>query len=303
MTPSRRSQKSEVPHIPSETQYLIKDVEELVNQNVEKYLENEPYRVKVKNYMPELPVRKGLPQLPIGVKRIELDVIDSVASASREFVGMDLLFSYPLTKSNAEENPINVTLKWSDSIQTTLALVDSRPVILVSNGEEAEHVLYAAESDPNTMRTYLETVGLPPSFWDEDFKRLLQDMNSSKDISFARHSRHLLDLGTTMDISYDARYMENNHGEKELVQELCLNIDHTGEPLAGAIRLPGLTYRNMFRFERGQYTSEWEYRGTYSGKLVAGEFIDEQVQENPALGVPGAKLLEKAFYFLNETPN
>jgi hypothetical protein len=64
--------------------------------------------------------------------------------------------------------------------------------------------------------------------------------------------------------------------------------------------LPGTTYRNMFRFERNEKADQWKYRGAYAGKLESGEFIDQLVQRDPKLGVPGSKLLEKAFNFLSE---
>ncbi|MBC7564612.1 hypothetical protein H7100_00045 [Candidatus Saccharibacteria bacterium] len=295
-----RKHESETPHFAVETEYLITDVEELVNANVGDYLGNKPFRVTIVDYMPEMIDVKGSPRLPIGITRFERDIIQGVAPGSREFTGIDLLFTFPITKSITEENPINVELKWSDGIRATLALVDERPVALVTRGEDADEVLFAAEPSNAVMQTYLETVGLPSSIWDDDFKDLMGDIYSSRDIQLERGSKYLLDLGTTMEISHSARYMTNDLGDKELVQELLLNIDHTSEPRLSGVMLPGSSFRNMFRFERNEASDQWKYRGAYAGKLISGEFVDKLVQDDPKLGVPGSKLLEKAFNFLSE---
>jgi hypothetical protein len=297
---NQRRNESEFPPFAQETEYLITDVEELVNKNVGDHLRDQPFRIKLSDFLPEKREVRGKPHLPIGISRIERDLIKDVAPGQREFTGIDLLFSFPLRKSSGEENPINVELKWSDGVHATLALVDEHPLILITKGEEAEDVLYSAEAPRDVMRTYLETVGLPDSFWSDDFEDLIGDIYSAQDIKIERHSNHMLDLGTTLEISHDARYMTNDIGDKELVQELCLNIDHQAEPRLSGLMLPGTTYRNMFRFERNEKADQWKYRGAYAGKLESGEFIDQLVQRDPKLGVPGSKLLEKAFNFLSE---
>lgn len=289
-----------VPSFVAETEYLITDVEELVNNSVGNYLGDQPFRVNIVDYMPEMRIVRGTPRLPIGITRVERDIVQAVAPGTREFTGMNILFTFPLTKSIADENPINVELKWSDGIHASLALVDERPVALVTHGDTADEVLFAAEPSKESMKTYLETVGLPDSIWEEDFKDLMGDIYSSRDITLERTSQHLLDLGTTMEIAHSARYMTNDLGDKELVQELLLNIDHTSEPRFSGILLPGSSFRNMFRFERNEASDQWKYRGAYAGKLVSGEFVDKLIQDDPKLGVPGSKLLEKAFNFLSE---
>lgn len=297
---SPRKYSSEIPQFPAETEFLLTDLEELVNKNIGNYLHDQPFRIKVTDYMPEMREQKGSPRLPIGITRVERDIIRPVAPGVREFIGMDLLFTFPLTKSLDEENPINVNLKWSDRLEATLALVDKRPTVIVTTGEQAEEVVFAAEPSADIMRTYLETVGLPDSIWDDDFKDLMGDIYSSRDIKLDRGVSYIVDFNTTMDISHNARYMTNDLGDKELVQELCLSLDHTSDPQLSGIVLPGATYRNMFRFERNEASDQWKYRGTYAGKLKTGEFIDELVQHDPKLGIPGSRLLEKAFHFLSE---
>jgi len=299
MNAPRHHEQSE-PQIQPETEYMITDVEELVNNNVSEYLEGKTFEVKITDYIPETHTIRDKMHLPIGLTRIERDVVQDVVPGPREFIGMDILFTFPLSKSNAQENPLNVKMKWSGGVAVSLALVDQRPVLLVTKGEEAEDVLYAAEPNRETMRTYLETIGLPNSFWGNDFEDLMGDVYMSQDIQLERSASHLIDLGTTIEIAHTARYKTDTENTKQLVQELCLNIDHTSEPRLSGLMLPGSTFRNMFRFERNESEDQWKYKGAYAGKLVSGEFIDRMIQEDPKLGVPGSKLLEKAFQFLSD---
>jgi len=294
--------------VPPETEYLITDIEELVNDNVGNYLNDKTFRIKVSNFMPAEHEIRNKKHLPIGINRIERDVIQSTVPGMREFIGMDLLFTFPLAKGRerqglgetADENPINITLKWSGDVHAVLAIVDDRPIMLVTHGENSEEVLAASQPNRDVMRTYLETIGLPDSIWSDDFKDLLGDIYFSPDIEIDRSSKHPTDLGTTIEMKHTARYLTDDDEKKELIQELCLNIDHTSEPRYDGLVFPGMTFRNMFRFERSNDNKAWEYRGAYAGKLVSGEFIDQPVQEDPKLGVPGSKLLEKAFYFLSQ---
>jgi hypothetical protein len=288
------------PQSPGETEYLITDVEELVNRNVGNYLGDKPFRVKITDYMPEMPVVNGCPQLPVGIPAIEQDIIQRVAPGSRDFIGMDLLFTYPLTKKIADENPITITLKWSDGINASLALVDNHPIALVTQVNNDEAVLFAAEPSKKRMQTYLETIGLPDSIWVDDFKDLMGDIYSSRDIQLGRSATYLLDLGTTLQILHNASYRTNEFGDKELNQELCLNLDHVSVSKLSGMRLSEKIFRNMFLFERNDQLNQWKYSGAYGGKLVSGEFVDQLVQQDPTLGVPGSKLLEKAFSFLSQ---
>jgi len=294
--------------IPPETEYLISDVEELVNNNVGNYLSDKTFRVKVNDFLPVEHEIRGKKHLPIGIPRLERDVIQPLLPGVRDFIGMDLLFTFPLVHPSTDgemygspdDNPLHITLKWSGNVQVVLTIVGNRPVLLVERGQNEDEVLLAAELDKVSMRAYLETIGLPDTIWSDDFEDLLGDIYTGRDIELDRSSKHLTDLGTSIEMKHTARYMTNDDQEKELVQELCLNIDHTSEPRLDGLLFPGTTFRNMFRFERSLDANEWKYRGAYAGKLVSGEFIDQPVQEDPKLGVPGSKLLEKAFYFLSQ---
>jgi hypothetical protein len=297
---SYRHKSAESFSIEPETEYLITDVEELVNKNIFRYLDVQPFRVDVKDYTPDMSVARRKPQLPVGINRIDRDIVQPVAPGPSEFIGMDLLFSYPLMTSK-DENPFNITLKWSNDIQVRLAVVDQRPIMLVEHIADTEHVMSASELSRETMMMYLKSIGLPESMWSNDFKDLMGDIYSSRDIKIKRQSSHLIDPSTTLEISHDARYMTNDLGDKELTQELCLNIDHYNEGREDGLYFPSTpTFRNMFRFDRSIDASQWQYRGAYAGKLVHGDFIDQLVQDNPTLGVPGSKLLSKAFTFLSE---
>jgi hypothetical protein len=295
-----RNPESARPLIPAETEYLISDVEELVNHNIGEYLNKQPFRMKIVDYSPGMQTIRGIPHLPIGITRLDRDVVQAIAPGAREFTGMDLLFSFPMTATPADENPLNVTLKWSSDINARLAIVDKRPIMLVEYGNDSECLLHASSLPPEQMKTYLESIGLPDSIWGNDFRALLRDIHSSRDVKFTRHSTETLDIGTTLDISHEAHYMKNDRGDTELIQELCLNIDHHTIGRIDGPRLTGApSFRNMFRFDRNTNEDAWQYRGAYASKLVAGELVDELVQQDPKLGVPGSKLLEKALTFLS----
>lgn len=286
--------------IPPETEYLISDIEELVNLNVDKHLDGYPFKITAANYTPILDNGKA----PIGVNRLNNTYVSPIVHGSREFTGMDLLFTFPMAPGN--ENPINISLKWSDDIQCRLAVVDRRPVLLVERGKDSENTLFAASPKPDEMTSYFNSIGLPESIWKSDLKELIQDLDNSNDIRLKRSSKTSLDPFTNFEIVHDARYMKNNDDEQELVQELCINLDHLDAGTLGnqteMYIPPTETFRNMLRFERNDTGDEWIYKGAYSGKLTTGELVDELEQLDPKLGIPNGKIFDKALNALSQEP-
>lgn len=299
---NRRTEQSMDRPVPAETEYLISDVEELVNREIDAHLDGNPFHIEVKNYKPLTPTQKA----PYGVTRIDRDIVQKIAPGIREFTGIDLDFNFPLSQNS--ENPFNVSLKWSDGIQCRLAIVDNRPIMLIERGDHNEAVLFASSPEKEIMRTHLESVGLPETIWASNIKNLIGDITDSSAIKISRTSEDIIDIGTKLEITHESFFAVNILGDKEVTQELCVSLDHQSIPTdesnnPGFIQLaPQSIYRNMLRFNRNDSGDAWQYRGAYEGKLRSGELIDELVQIDPKLGIPRSKLLDKAIAYLSERP-
>jgi len=287
----------EMPTVPIETEYLVTDMEAMVNERVDEYLDGYPFQVNVSDFHPTMNDGK----LPSGIRRIDNSYVSKIAPGFREFSGIDILMQFPVVSDAI--NPVNITFKWTDGLQCRIAIVDKLPIILIERGDE---IIYSGILEQSEMTSYLNSSGLPESMWGSDIKELIADTNHSRDVKLRHASSTPVDHHTSMEIVHDVRSMINDAGERELVQELCLNVDHMSKASGGTdneIYLPSTaTFRNMLRFERGETSNAWEYRGAYEGKLEAGEFIDEVVQVDPKLGLPKSKIINKALNVLNKRP-
>lgn len=280
-----------------ETEYLISDVEELVNNNFREFLGEAPFKIKANGYKPEL--LHG--EKPSGIDLLEADFLMDVGSFDREFVAIDMLIDFPLRSGS--ENPWNIEVKWSDGLQIRLALVDKLPILLVEESKENGHTLHSEILHPEVMAEYVEKLGLPHSIWSEDIKELTRDLYSCPEFFMTQSATRIVDPYTTVELIHDAQMRQDIDDRKQLVQELLIHIDHleqdtpTTDPDELAL-MPHMRYRNMLRFDHDDTNGLWQYKGAYSGKLGVGEFIDEVVQVDPKLGVPGSKVLEKVLHGL-----
>lgn len=281
------------------TEYLVSDVEELVNERIDEYLDGYPFDITVTDFQPRADTKE-----PLGIRRIENTYLSKVSSNHHEFTGMDIRIQFPVVPT--ADNPLNITLKWEGGMQCRVAIVDRLPILLIEDTENTEKTLLSALLSAKEMTSFLNSCGLPESIWQANLEELLIDIHDSRDIQLHRRSQAIVDPYTNMEIIHDARYMTNDIGEKELVQELCLNIDHLDDGVdaeGNEIGLPPKSvYRNMLRFERTEDGALWSYRGAYEGKLESGDIIDEIVQLNPKLGIPKDKVIDKALSVLSESP-
>lgn len=281
--------------VPVETPYLIEDVEELINERFDAFLEDAPFRVKATDFHPEL--LSG--EQKIGIDELAFTYLPP---APKEFAGIDLLFDFPIKRGT--ENPLNITLKWSNNTQVRLAVVDKRPLLLAEESGDRGKTFYAEQLHPETMGTYLDSLGFPESIWGDDIKSLTRDLYNCPDYSMMRSAKTRIDMASTLEMVHDARLVHDVDDKKQLVQELCINIDHEDKAIEVGpheIALPTRpTFRNMLRFERTDDNSAWKFAGAYHGKLGAGELYDELVQIDPRLGIPASKVLDKALAVLNQ---
>lgn len=296
---SHHHKKNQETVVSPEISYLLEDVEELVNNHIDGYLAGRTFSIKLNDFMPALNNQPAGSSLPVGINRLAASELNSFRQGGLkpEFVGMDLQFTFPIKWT--DENPLNINLKWTDDISVRLALLDNRPLMLIEHGES---VLKADQISLEEISTYLSSIGLPDSIFGQDFEDLFKDIYISRDMKIERSFKDIVDPSSTLEIVHNARHMINDDGEAELVQELCMNIDHYNEGRidGGLYFPPTASYRSMLRFERSPKADKWLYRGLYSGELVEGELIDEPVQRDPKLGIPSDKLLDKALDFLSQ---
>lgn len=283
---------------PPETSYLVEDVTELVNERFDAFLDGAPFHIKAKNFHPELIGWHGLPD---GIHNLGEKYLPPLPTP-REFTGIDLLFRFPIDKT--VENPFNITVNWSDNRDVRLAIVDKRPVILAEESGDNGDILYAERTHPEVMEYLLESLGLPESFWGDDVKEITRDLYNCPDLFITRSAKTRVDLATTLEIVHDARMTHDMDDKKQLIQELCINVDHESADApvpAGHLYLPPYAkYRNMLRFERTDDNSAWKFAGAYHGRLGMGDLIDEIVQVDPKLGIPNGKVLDKALTILSQ---
>lgn len=317
---TRQRRKSNEPlSAPPEIEYLVTDMEKLVNERADEYLDGYPYQVSFSDIHP--PLSDG--KLPSGIRRIHNTYVSNFASDTREFAGIDVQMQFPVVPN--AENPVNINFKWTDGINCRIAIVDRLPIILIERGDE---ILKSGLLERGEMTSYLNSSGLPESMWGSDINKLISETNHSRDLKLRRSSMALVDPYTNMEFVHEVRMLRNDSGEQELVEELCLNVDHlSDEPGTNNANLaeqllqaeddysheiiarttekylpPVATFRNMLRFERDKPGGAWMYRGAYEGKLESGEFIDEVVQTDPKLGLPKSKIITKALNVLNHHP-
>lgn len=286
------------PQVPAETSYLIEDVAELVNDRFDIFLAGAPFQIKAVGFRPEL--ISGI---------TEHHAIDALGQqflppspTGRDFMGIDLLFRFPV--KDGGENPLNITLNWSDNTDVRLAIVDKRPLVIAEESGDLGKIFHAEELHPEIMTNYLELLNLPQSLWEDDVKEITRDLYNCPEVFMTRSAKTQVDLNTSLEIVHDARMAQDIDDNKQLLQELCINIDHStpdSMPLPGELFLrPIAKYRNMLRFERTSDDSAWKFAGAYHGRLGTGDLIDELVQIDPTLGIPASKVLDKALAALSQ---
>ena len=154
------------------------------------------------------------------------------------------------------------------------------------------------------MAALLNTIGLPESIWGVDSAELFQDLHNAHSFAMSRHATVVVDPYTNLGLEHDARIGEDIDGNRQIVQELRLNIDHVGadsEEIPGELYLPPLAhFRNSLRFARTDDDSAWKFMGAYSGKIGSGTLLYETVHLEPQLGVPAGKVIDKALVVLSQ---
>lgn len=285
-------------NVAPETEYLVSDVEELVNEKIGEFLGDEPFIIKARGFRPEL--LSG--EKPTGIDLLEADYLMDIGSFEREFQSIDLLFNYPVKGKG--ENPLNIEIKWSDGVQCRLAFVDRRALLLVEEAKENGQTYQAEQLPQEKMELYLSQLGLPESLWGSDIKELMRDLYNCPEVHMSQTAQTFVDFYTKIEVTHDAQLRHDMHDQKQLIQELAIKIDHLDQaesitsPQEISLR-PHFRFRNLLRFDRTDDNSAWSFKGAYAGKLGVGEFIDEVVQVDPKLGIPQVKVLEKALNGLN----
>jgi len=294
---------SELPISP-DVPLLIEDLETSINEGVDAHLDGQPYRLQVINFIPEL--FNG--RTAYGIGRIQRELIEKISPGPREFIGIDVLASFPINfednNSNAEENPLNITIKWSGGIQCRLALTGNMPIILVEESKVDGETLFAGMPGMDEFNSYINSIGLPTSIWKSNVGTVTEDFMMSQRISIARTLDTPVDYTTHMSVIEEKQYLTNDTGETQTFSELVVNVDHQEESrIENGNIIQGVSkFRNLLRFDRDESDTAWNYRGMYAGKLETGELLEELVQINPTLGVPNGKVLNKALKYLSQRP-
>lgn len=293
-----RHHMDRAPIVPPETSYLIEDVAELVNDRVDVFLENAPFHIKASGFHPEL--LHGDEALH-GITALGQKYLPH-AYTGRDFTGMDLDFAFPIRFT--DKNPLKITVNWSDATNLQLAFRDSRPILIAGESGDSGKTFMSAILHPEIMANHLDTLSLPDSFWKDDIGEITRDLYNCPELLMTRTAKTQVDLATTLEIVHDARIAQDVDDTKQLLQELCINVDHDlpARPAAtGELPLkPFARYRNMLRFSRTSDDSAWQFAGAYRGHLDTGDLIDDIVQVDPKLGIPSSKVLDKALAVLSQ---
>lgn len=289
--------------IEHETSYLVDDLNEKINQSVESYLHGAQKHLTIEGYRPlGLDRRSGLPT-PVGVIELEeRHMRQHLDIDGADFTDMNISVDFPITSSEAD-NPLHVEYNWNNGARVVLAIVDKRPIMLIEkrDNQDEYHSLHAEQLHPEVFEHLLETSGIPMSTFDESIESFLDDVRDAPRIRLNREKSSIADLGTEITVRHTALLGRDINGDIQNVQELALNIDHyhssqdpTDTLMLGAVP----KFRTLLRFARNEYEDGWQYRGTYTGKLQAGELVDTLEQQDPRLGVPSGAVMDKVLYFL-----
>jgi hypothetical protein len=299
MNSRERRQYERETNVSPELKYLVEDVEKLVNERAEEYLDGTPFRVKVEGFSPDLITG----QTPLGIRRIKNTYMKDVGSPYRELRSVDFSFQFPLNPES--DNPIAVGLDWTDDKVTRLSIINSLPLLLVDDTKSGK-TLRSLVLERSEMASVLNTIGLPDSIWGISNRELLEDLHSAKNVLMTRKISTPVDPFSSLEIVHDARIADDIDGNRQVVQELCLNIDHLDvSPQAEDDTLylpPQDRFRNALRFERTEDESKWKFVGAYHGKLGTGTMLYEKVHLEPRLGIPSGKVINKALSVLSQRP-
>jgi hypothetical protein len=302
MTPSRRPRRSpEEQPIPKETEFLVDDIADFLNQRYMEYLRDARVSVDVKGYSPFHPTddinNRAVSTLPLGITLLKGELAP-LAPGLGDFVSMDLRFMFPITE--AFQKGLGVTVHFSDGSEYMLEFTSQGPVETFSNPDE---IVKAEIIDKNAADAVLRSLDLPPAMKGDSFENLLVELNNIQSIVFERRYMDTLDDATNINIVHSARYGRTVSGQKGVVQDLTIEHDHfpPGKVHPGLILLP--KQRSMLRFGRDEEEDKkgWLYRGTYIAPIIGSDISGILVNGPQKLVVPSVKLLDKTLEFLTTT--
>jgi len=290
------------PSIGPELEYLIVDLEEQVNALATELLRDEPYMLEARGYRPQ----SNYGDTPYGIQELENTHLKGFNSPQREFIGMDLSCVYPL--GVAPVDTWNIALKWSDGLQCRLVKTPRASLLTVEESAAHGHIHHAYTMPQEQHELYLESLGLPESFYADDIKELTRDLYSSTDFHLTQRLVAPIDPFTQLELVRDAQLYQDSDDNKQLVHELLIHIDHLDQSTPSYDEdetplTPHLHYRNSLRFDRDEVAGLWKFKEAYHGKLKAGELLGELVAIDPTLGIPDVRLLEKVLNGLSAETN
>ena len=289
--------------IERETSYLVDDLNEIINESAEPFLKGAQKQFIVEGFRPITRDTELHLTTPVGVIELEERYMrPHTAMDGADFTDMRLSIDFPIIRSE-EDNPFHVELHWNNGARVVLALVDKRPILLIERRDDTNEYqsVHAAQLHPEIFEHLLETTGIPMSTFDESVEQFLDDMRDASRIRLVREKSSVADLGTEITVQHTALLERDIEGTVQNVQELTLNIDHFSSKNnpEDTLKLGAIpTFRTLLRFARNEAENGWEYKGTYTGKLQAGELLDTLEQQDPRLGVPSGAIMDKALYFL-----
>lgn len=291
-----------------ETEYLITDIEELVNLNAEKYLQDAPAFISVVGHQ----AYDSRGALPYGINRIRQALTMDNNTPRPELTGMDFTFSHPIEKSVG--TPLEVRMNWSNDLSTFI-LADREKTLFMTHNRKNEEVLDAVFLDPEESLQILESTEVINKITGQSLEEVTERFTDTSELDqliVRKIAGTAVDPATTLNLIHESITRNDTDGVQHTSEELRLEVNHAHE-LASSNNydkrnLNVFSRRTMLRFERdqddlGEATSEWKFKGSYRGKLVAGSEITQDTEFISDVAIPADKTLHKALFALSYPPD
>lgn len=298
MTPPIRNKGA----ISAEVPPLITAVEALVNQTSTEHLRTAPINVNVKGYSPfhmsDSLENLDTQPLPIGILLTSSQAERFIPSLG-DFVNMDARFTFPFTDPHQPD--FSVTLNFNDGSESTIQYTEDGAIRTFASPDEIVHTELLDYEDADGI---VNNLGLPRSLKGENFEHLLVEFNNIKSINFERKREVKIDPITIASIAHSAFYGVQTTGQKALIQELSVNLDHIPKRRVNRLAKRTPSQRTGLRFDRDEATDQsgWRYRGSYISSLQGSDISGELVPGDQTLVVPTAAVLKRVVEFLEAKP-
>lgn len=293
---SRKSRSTELHLVPNDdTEYLLTDLNELVNNAYERLMEGTSLHVAAESFRPNA----GFPDLPLPEGVGHLRTLHAINTAKRPkgFRGFDVAFTLDATQPTRD---LSVIARWADHSSTSIIETHLGPTLLCQNADGT--TAFCQSLEQASADILVQDMGLPADIFapppQRNVRNIINSLCLAESVKTKRTSQDVLDYATTIDVTHSSHIANDLLGERKIVQELTLDTTHYNERDIGLGTSLSPDYRHTLRFTRGGDEKIWQFAGHYDGRLTSGDEPHILAVESHRLAVPPSNLLAKTLAYL-----